>query len=303
MLQSVGLFVTLVDACNLNCQFCEFPNKKEFRTGESLDCGKFINMLYQMKECPPPIPLGAVSFCGSGEPLLYNNIIEIVSETRKFVPQVSIVTNGVLLTKELCVGLLGAQINHIVVSITGNSTEVYGKYQGSGEKTIDVKEQFELVRQNVEMLVNMRNEKLYSTQIGVSYILSDESKKDYFQALSYWHKIGVDYVDTRILSQGFLLQKDDFVSYIKNNSKWWENDSCCTCFGKVMNVFTDGRIGFCNCSYRDETILGNLYDNSLAEILSSPKFTGLLKSFTQDYMSIPDICKICDLLRARPILA
>ncbi|MXP75904.1 radical SAM protein [Lachnospiraceae bacterium WCA-9-b2] len=302
MIHSIGLFVTLVDACNLDCSFCLLAKRPDFRAGDEIDYDKFVAMLRQLKDCPPPIPLGAVCFCGSGEPLIYRRLTEIVRETKKYVPQVSIVTNGVLLTKDISRQLLEANIDHIVVSVTGNSSDVYKKYQGSGRKTVNPENQYETVKQNVAALIDVRNEMQSGTQIGISYILAESSRDDYFPALSYWRELGVNYVDTRILDKGFSRPKQDFRTYIDENAQqWWE--SCCTCFGKVMNVFTDGRIGYCNCAYQEETILGNLWDSSLNEILNSPRFVELHRSFSQDYDHIPEFCKSCDLLRSRPILA
>ena len=300
-LGSVGLFVTLKNDCNLNCRFCEFPNRPEFRDGQELDCDKFMQVIKNTKK-DSPIPLGAVSYCGSGKPLLYGRIGELVAETKKYVPHVSIVTNGVALDEKMSRSLLEAEIDHVVVSVTGISEEVYGKYQGSGRKTESVHTQLQMVKENVRRFVELRNKMCSLSQIGISYILSEESRDEYFEALNYWKELGVNYVDTRILSVGFPLKDNDFEEDINKNAKWWW-ESCCTCFGKVMNVFPDGRIGFCNCAYREETILGNIYEESLGDILRTEKFVKLCDAFTENYNNIPDFCKKCDLRRARPILA
>ena len=152
MINTLGLFVTLQDACNLDCSFCQFPSRKEFRRGGVLDCDKFIKFLSCQKkidDCKLDIPIGAVSFCGSGEPLLYNRIVEIIEETKKFVPFVSIVTNGVLLNAELSERLIMSRIDHIVVSITGISNDVYSEFQGSGERVKDSSGQLEIVKNNI----------------------------------------------------------------------------------------------------------------------------------------------------------
>ena len=52
---------------------------------EQLDFDKFIKFVSDKSEvddCKLSIPIGAVSFCGSGEPLLYDRIVEIVEETK-----------------------------------------------------------------------------------------------------------------------------------------------------------------------------------------------------------------------------
>jgi radical SAM protein with 4Fe4S-binding SPASM domain len=302
MLNTCGLFVTLIDSCNINCKFCPFPERPEFRTGKELDYDKFIAMLHGLRDCPPPIPLGAVSYCGSSEPLLYKRVTELVAETTKIVPQVSLVTNGVLLTEETAHKLLCAGISHIVVSITGNSADVYSHYQGSGKSSAQANEQWQLVRNNVNNLVRMRDKMQASTQIGISYILHRDTKSDIFAALSHWRDVGVNYADIRILNEGFTFPKDDYKTYIETVVKRL-GENYCTCFGKVMNVSTDGTLGFCNCAYLPETQFGNIFETSLSEILASEQFTKLADSFSRNYDDIPEYCKSCDLGRSRPILA
>jgi radical SAM protein with 4Fe4S-binding SPASM domain len=304
MLNTCGLFVTLIDSCNLNCEFCPFPERPGFRTGKELDYDKFIAILRGLRDCPPPIPLGAVCYCGSSEPLLYKRVTELVAETTKIVPQVSLVTNGVLLTEKTADELLCAGINHIVISMTGNSADVYSHYQGSGKSLPQVIEQWQLVRNNVGNLVRMRDKMRAVTQIGISYILHHDTKNDLLAALFHWRELGVNYVDVRILNEGFTFPKDDYRTYIEAVvKKLGENYNYCTCFGKVMNVSTDGTLGFCNCAYLPETQLGNIFETPLQQILSSERFTSLAQSFSRDYDNVPEYCKTCDLGRSRPILA
>jgi 2-iminoacetate synthase ThiH len=42
---TLGMFVTLQDSCNLNCKFCQFPNKPEFLSGRRIDKDKFLGMI------------------------------------------------------------------------------------------------------------------------------------------------------------------------------------------------------------------------------------------------------------------
>lgn len=245
------------------------------------------------------IPLGAVSFCGSGEPLLYEKIVEIIEETKKYVPFISLVTNGVLLDKIMSERLMDVGLNHIVISITGYSVDTYKKFQGSGG--INAEEQFELVRNNIKEFVGLRRMKRSQTQIGVSYLLDNNSRQDYSYALKYWKEIGIDYVDTRMRQRGFSHKLSEYDDYINKNSIYWIDGNCCTCFGKVMNVFTDGRLSYCNC-VEDDKILGNIYEMTYSEIINTDKFKHMFEYVTHDYKSMPDKCKICDMLRARPIL-
>ena len=303
MISSLGLFVTVQDSCNFDCAFCQFPPKKEFRSGKSIDYNKFIDFIASStkREGEFFVPLGAVSFCGSGEPLLYEKIAEIIGETKKYVPFISLVTNGGLLDRTMSEILLETGVDHIVISITGNSVPTYKKFQGSGKRVKDVEEQFDLVRSNIGQLVHIRNAKRKKTQIGVSYLLNDDSKDDYFKALENWKRMGIDYVDTRMRQRGFSHKLEDYDAYVSENSMYWENKNCCTCFGKVMNIFTDGRISYCNC-VEDDKLIGNIYEKSFSEIINTKKFRDMFEYVTHDYSRMPDTCKTCDMLRARPIL-
>lgn len=298
-----GLFVTLVDDCNINCSFCPFPGKDEFRNGAVLDYKKFMKVLSDIRSSPLPIPLGHISLCGSGEPLLHKDVIQFVAEAKKCSPEVSIVTNGLLLDEAMSFELIRTGINQIVISITGNSADVYNEYQGNEQSVETATAQLNLIRSNVERLISLRNDLRGSTGIGISYILHEDSKADLFSALNYYYKIGVGYVDIRMRSTGFSLKQEDFEAYVADNKQLFDmSGGYCTCFGKVMNLSTDGTLRFCNCSYRPETIIGNVFESSLADILSSCKFVALKEVFHSDYANIPEYCKICDLGRARPIL-
>ncbi len=297
----VGLFVNLTDSCNNACKFClSHAHQGQLRSGRELDFQAFKEMLDLYENSPSRVPLGAIHFAGTGEPLMYGRIAEIVTESTKRCSFVSIVTNGILLDEELSRCFAGANVSHIVISFTGATREVYSLFQGSGKMPEASDRQFEAVRDNVKKLVEWRNKMMSSTRIGISYILHETSRNDYFQALDYWKRAGVDYVDTRILSTGFSCAADDYDEYLKKIVKR-EGGVACTCFGKVMSLSTDGTLRFCNC-FTTDNILGNIMTTPLAEMLGGDRFLSLLEAFHGNYKAIPEHCKTCDLGRARPIL-
>ena len=133
MINTSGLFVTLIDACNLDCPFCGLSKIPELRTGKKINVQKFITMLENVRKNPPLLPLEHVCFCGSGEPLLFPELIEIVHATKQYVPQVSIVTNGILLSQDISEALCRDNINYIVISVTGIGNSIYEKFHSLSE--------------------------------------------------------------------------------------------------------------------------------------------------------------------------
>jgi radical SAM protein with 4Fe4S-binding SPASM domain len=296
-----GLFVNLTDRCNNVCEFCLSHQKQgQWRSGHELDFEAFMERLAEYEKKPSRVPLGAIHFAGTGEPLLYGRIAEIVSEAAKRCSFVSIVTNGILLDEGLSRCFAGANVSHIVISFTGATREVYGLFQGSGKPPAISDKQFESVRGNVKTLLESRDAMMSSAKIGISYILHEKSRNDYFRALDYWNRAGVDYVDTRILAPDFSRSVDDYGQYLRGTVKN-KGGAACTCFGKVMSLSTDGTLRFCNC-FTTDNILGNIMTTPLAEMLDSDRFLSLLEAFHGNYKDSPEHCKTCDLGRARPIL-
>lgn len=84
-----------------------------------------------VKDTPSIYP-NSVQLNGSGEPLLYPRIANMVRECRKRFAMCEFVTNGYLLTDEKIAEILDTDIDMIEMSLTGIKPEVYKNFQGSG---------------------------------------------------------------------------------------------------------------------------------------------------------------------------
>lgn len=88
------LRVSLTDRCNLSCIYC--PSYVESRFNKKTNYNNIINIIKLLSE----VGISKVRFTG-GEPLLCENIGDIISQTKKIknIKEVCITTNGVLLKK------------------------------------------------------------------------------------------------------------------------------------------------------------------------------------------------------------
>jgi sulfatase maturation enzyme AslB (radical SAM superfamily) len=206
-----------------------------------------------------------------------------------------------LLTPQMSEELIAADIAHIVVSVTGNSEDVYSEFQGSNFERDKSDRLFYKVRENIKSFTKIRDSKKSKTQIGISYILTEDTKKDLVPAMRFYNDINVNYVDVRMQSGGYVADKTTFEDYLDTVVKPGDGIAC-TCYGKVMNLTTDGALSFCNCPEK-QNIIGNVFETPITDIIGSERFLKLLDAFHGEYENIPEICKVCDIGRARPILA
>ncbi len=111
----------ITNKCNFRCLHCYNKSGENFVCNNELTDNEIIRFIKDVKELKP----FNICFCG-GEPLLKLNLLLKASKILKnTVPNISIVTNGYLLTDEILLKLVDSGINRIQISLDGNSKEVH----------------------------------------------------------------------------------------------------------------------------------------------------------------------------------
>lgn len=118
-----GLDIT--NKCNLKCLHCynrsgQDLNRQELTDEEVL---KFIDQLCKLK-------IFSFCFCGGETLLRYDLIIEATKRLSKTCPNINIVTNGLLLTKEKILELKKAGIGSIQISLDGACSKTHDYMRG-----------------------------------------------------------------------------------------------------------------------------------------------------------------------------
>lgn len=111
----------ITNKCNFRCLHCYNKSGENFVCNNELTDKEILRFIKDVKELRP----FNICFCG-GEPLLKINLLLKATKILKdVVPNISIVTNGYLLTEEMLLNLIDAGINRIQISLDGNSKEVH----------------------------------------------------------------------------------------------------------------------------------------------------------------------------------
>ena len=114
------VYVEVTNRCNLNCSTC-MRNVWEAEYGRMSDA-VFERILSGLEACPerPEIFIG-----GYGEPLFHPGILHFIEQTKERGFQVSMITNGVLLTEAVARKLIDLKLDMLWVSLDGASAECY----------------------------------------------------------------------------------------------------------------------------------------------------------------------------------
>jgi len=163
--------------CQCSCPHCgmaAYPKNKK----EEMSKDELIEIINQF----PKSKIKGVYFFG-GEPLLRNDIFELISRARRRGFLTILDTNGYLLTKEVARKLRNAGLQVIGVSIDNPDSQIHNKLRGQ-------KDSFERA---VEGIKNCLNEKMVcyiSTYVTKQNLKSGDLKK----IISLGEKLGVDYI-------------------------------------------------------------------------------------------------------------
>lgn len=123
------LRVSLTQKCNLSCIYCH----NEGNCYQSNRCQKEITKeeIEDILKVSKDLDIKKVRFTG-GEPLLRKDIVEIIQIASKYMEDVSVSTNGVLLSKKIS-DLKGAGLSRINVTLNTLNEETYRDITGKNK--------------------------------------------------------------------------------------------------------------------------------------------------------------------------
>lgn len=273
--------IELTNRCNFQCEFCA---TKLTRNNADLPIETVRRILDEGRNldvCDGKI--WQIAFNGLGEPLLYPDLTEAVGYAKQYYPFVGFITNGSLLNEEKSRRLLELDLDYIGVSITGVDEHIYKNFQGYGFKDLNAtKKVMELVLNNVKTFLALREKMKKTTQVRIPYILIESTKKHLKVFEKYWRETGYE----------IMLDITPLTTWEKSrNTKYTR----CERLGNDFMIFANGDVSICSCDHLRGTTLGNVYKNSLEELLGSERFERIIKANeTLDLKNMPAVCLQCD---------
>ena len=250
------IYLEITNSCNLNCPFCiGNERKKEFITIDN-----FEYILNKIKKYTKYLYLHI-----SGEPLLHPNINDLISIASKDF-FINITTNGYLINKIID--------NH-------NIRQINISLHSFNDSIISLEDYLDNI---VDVINKLHNDTYFSLRFWINTKYNNDIK-DY---LSKKFKKEI------ILEQGYEIIKNVFVG-ISNEFIWpnlhnlyKEESGTCYALKDHIGILVNGDIVPCCLDVNGIIKLGNIYENTIDEIIKSDRYLNMLNGFKKN--------KKCELL-------
>ena len=266
------IYIEITNRCNLNCSFCG-KNKRDYR---DMSLSEFELVINKIKKYTDYIYLHV-----KGEPLLYSNLDSLLSICDNTNIKVNITTNGVFLKEKLSV-----LINHFCI------------------RQINISLHSENNKKNYFLDV-FSSGKILSTKMFISYRIWDlkeyklnKKSTEIVNKIIEFYNLSPVIVDKLYNDKNIKIASNTFVN--KENIFTWpdiDNDILVDgfCYGLKTHIaiLSNGDIVPCCLDANGEIKLGNIFEDSLDDVLNGDIYKSLLKSF-KDNKALHPLCKSCN---------
>ena len=266
------IYIEITNRCNLNCSFCG-KNKRDYR---DMSLSEFELVINKIKKYTDYIYLHV-----KGEPLLYSNLDSLLSICDNTNIKVNITTNGVFLKEKLSV-----LINHFCI------------------RQINISLHSENNKKNYFLDV-FSSGKVLSTKMFISYRIWDleeyklnKKSTEIVNKIIEFYNLSPVIVDKLYNDKNIKIASNTFVN--KENIFTWPDvnndilvDGFCYGLKTHIAILSNGDIVPCCLDANGEIKLGNIFEDSLDDVLNSDTYRTLLRSF-ENNKALHPLCKSCN---------
>ena len=187
------LQVEPVGQCNLRCQMCPIPFRRDgppHGPPAFMDCDLFLRLLDQFPD------LEELQLQGLGEPTMHPRFFEMVEAAVARGIRVSTNTNATLLNARRAERCVTSGLGEIHISIDGATAETYGR--------VRVRARLDRVIANVEGLVTARRQLASTTpRIRMVIVAMRQNLHEFPELVRLAHRLGIDIVFVQHLCHDF----------------------------------------------------------------------------------------------------
>lgn len=173
--------------CNHDCVWCMYRDFKK-RKSEMIPTEIMFNSIRELGE----MGVKSATFTGGGEPLTNPATVEGLYKVEENGMEVGLVTNGGLMTTEVCKAVVET-CSFLRVSLDAGTLEAHNRLHRP--KDVD-KDNFELIIKNIKNLLTLRKGQK-SLTVGIAFLVHSLNYHEIYQVTKLAKDIGVDYIQIR----------------------------------------------------------------------------------------------------------
>ncbi|MCP4903308.1 MAG: radical SAM protein [bacterium] len=274
--------VETTSVCNLKCSMC--PHKDMTRNYEMMDYEVFCRVIREVEDYN-----GLIWLHNLGEPLAHPRIMEMIRFVKDRGLRCGLSTNATLLDDERSDQLLSSGLDKIILCMDGITKESYERLR--------VGARFESVVTNIERFLRLRKErKLTKPQAVVQLIYMKQTEPQVREFHARWRPLA-----DRVLLKRFSTWADqvESISQLSTEKHRYELAHIkpgvrypCAYLWRNLVVTASGDVIPCCMDYDARMVMGNVMQNTLAEIWRGEKYLRLRRDHIEGrFTSTCESCK------------
>lgn len=270
------IYIEITNTCNLSCHFCIQNQRK----AKMMTIDEFKHIINEIKEYTNYVYLHVL-----GEPLLHPLLEELLDICNESNIYVNLTTNGTLLNKH-CSKLIERKVRQVNVSL--HNFEEHKKID-----QIDyLKEICECAKQLAKngTYVSLRLWNMKNNQID------DETRRIYEFVLNYFnltfYEENIKAHKSITCTDNVFLQFEEQFRWPSLNAPFISEKGSCLGAKNMLGILCDGTIIPCCLDSKGDISLGNIFSQSLSEVLSSRRFKEMLDGLHSNIL-VEELCQKC----------
>ena len=272
------IYIEITNICNLRCKFCPEASRKK----EQMELEKFEEVISKIHNHTKLVALHV-----KGEPLLHNQLEQILEILEKYKIKANITTNGTLIKDNLEIiknSKSVRQINFSIHSITQNQ-------KLNKQYLHDIFKSAEQLKNTIisYRLWNLKN-------IGENNVNRNIIKEieDYYNIKNLQHQL-VENNFIKIKDNMFINQDIEFTWPDINQKKIVEKGRCLA-IKEQLAILVDGTVVPCCLDNNGDIPLGNILEETMEDILKNSLTIDIKKNFENSIITC-ELCKTCGFLK------
>lgn len=265
------VYIEITNVCNLNCSFCI----KDNRIRKSMSVYEFENILKKIDSYTDYIYLHV-----KGEPLINNNLDEILSLTSKYNKYVNITTNGVFLKDKVDILKKCKNIRQINISLHSENNKT--NYIEDIMEAVDNLKNIFIVYRFWTLKDNKLDTKMleYLDKIKEKYFITDEV----YNTIIKGNNVKIN--------NNIYINKDKEFEWPSLSNDYYNERGFCYGLKNQIGILVDGTITVCCLDSFGVSNLGNIFVDDIETIMNSEKVKNIIKGFNDRKVYL-DICRHC----------
>lgn len=263
-------YIEITNTCNLDCHFCpKHQRKRRQLSAEEFD---LLTDKVRGKVC-------FLYFHLMGEPLLHPLLPQFITMAREKGFKTVLTSNGTLLHRAM--NLLDTLPHKVQLSLHSHESNARGELSSYMEEVMNFATQ--AAAKGTCVVLRLWN------QGGMDK--ENEQVMDYLA--EYVPRPWKERPDGFRLCDNLYLEFDRKFEWPSANALSAKREVFCKALLKQIGVLSDGSLVPCCLDHNGDVVLGNLFHQSLEEILSSPRAQAMIEGF-QHHTATEALCQNCE---------